>query len=39
MVCESIILCVSIIVFSIGYTSKFVTQSKSKTSLFKQLAK
>ena len=34
-----IILCISIIIFSIGYTSKFVTQSKSKTSLFKQLSK
>lgn len=34
-----IVLSLSIIVFSIGYTSKFVTQSKSKTSVFKQLSK
>ena len=34
-----IILCICIIVFSIGYTSKFVTQSKSKTSVLQQLAK
>jgi hypothetical protein len=33
-----VILCISIIVFSIGYTSKFVTQSKSKSTIFKQLS-
>lgn len=34
-----IVLSLSIIVFSIGYTSKFVTQSKTKTSIFQQLSK
>ena len=34
-----IVLSLSIIVFSIGYTSKFVTQSRTKTSIFQQLSK
>jgi hypothetical protein len=34
-----IVLSLSIIIFSIGYTSKFVTQSRTKTSIFQQLSK
>jgi hypothetical protein len=34
-----IILCMCIIIFSIGYTSKFVSQSKSKSTIFQQLSK
>ena len=34
-----IVLSLSIILFSIGYTSKFVTQSRTKTSIFQQLSK
>ena len=34
-----IILCLCIIIFSIGYTSKFVSQSKSKSTIFQQLSK